>query len=259
MQVLATTTLAEVEGILHEETMTISRTVATLSHATGTHNNPSLASIGPVVPEAHTSMTAALKHLKSHQVPPSTNLSPGCSAAPAVQAIVVNCVSIVEPQLAPIIRMNLEVVTACPEDSQAACPTHSKVITSRESRPPLTCVGVVHHLAPPSHVGFATLQVLTTATLTKVINIFPEDSVTIVRGMVEHSPSTCTNNSPPVASVRTSVPEQHASMTTFLEHLKLDEMPSRAKVLVGFPIAPAMQTIIVDCETIVNPQLAAII
>jgi len=56
-----------------------------------------------MVPEAHASMTAALKHLKPHQVPPSTNLSPGRPAAPAVQAVIVNCVSIVEPQLAPII------------------------------------------------------------------------------------------------------------------------------------------------------------
>ena len=112
MQVLAPTTLTKVENVLPKEASTIGGTVARLSLTTCTRNNPSVASVGPVVPEAHTSMTAALKHLKSHQVPPSTNLSPGSSATPAMQAIVVDCVSIVEPQLAPIIRVNLEVVTA---------------------------------------------------------------------------------------------------------------------------------------------------
>ena len=92
-------------------------------------------------------MTTSLEHLEPHKTPPSTKLSPGRSATPAVQAIIVNCVSIVEPQLAPIIGVNLEVVMACPEDSQAACPTHSKVIASRESRPPTACVSIVHCLA----------------------------------------------------------------------------------------------------------------
>ena len=145
VQILAPTTLAKVEGILPEDTMPINDSMAR-SSATCAHNNPSVASIGSMVPEEHASMTAALKHLKPHQVPPSTNLSPGRSAAPPMQAIIVYCVSIVKPQLAPIIGVNLEVVTACPEDSESACPARSKVIASGEARPPATCVTVVHCL-----------------------------------------------------------------------------------------------------------------
>jgi hypothetical protein len=57
-------------------------------------------------------MATALEHLKSHNVPTTTNLPSGHSTAPTVQAIVVNCVFIVNPQLAPVIGDNLKVVTA---------------------------------------------------------------------------------------------------------------------------------------------------
>ena len=91
-------------------------------------------------------MTTTLKHLKSHKPPTGTHMRSGLSIAPAMQAIVVNCVSIVDPQLASIIGNELEVVTAALEDSQAASPTHCKVIATSETRPFATGVAIVNHL-----------------------------------------------------------------------------------------------------------------
>ena len=108
VQVLATSTLTEVKDIFSEETMTISDAVRL--PATCTRNNPTVSSVRTMVPEKHPSMTTTLKHLKSHKMPPCTNMPSGVASAPSVQAIVVNCVSIVKPQLASIIRDNLEVV-----------------------------------------------------------------------------------------------------------------------------------------------------
>ena len=91
-------------------------------------------------------MPALLKHLKPHHVPATTHVPSSLTIAPAVQAIIVNCVSIVEPQLAPIIRNNAEMVMACPEDSQSACPAHSEVVFFSETGPFATCIAVVHNL-----------------------------------------------------------------------------------------------------------------
>jgi hypothetical protein len=72
-----------------------------------------------------------------------------------MQAVIIHRVSIVNPELAAIIRDNAEPVMARPVNSQAACPTHSKVVTSREAGPFGTSVAVIHNLTPTSHVGFA--------------------------------------------------------------------------------------------------------
>ena len=131
--------------------MAISGTMTTMSLATGTRNSPSISSIWTMVPEEHPRVATTLKHLESHKSPPSANISSGHSTAPTVQAIVVNCVAIVNPQLAPIIGDNLEVVTARLEDSQAASPTHSKVVTSGKARPSATSVAIVHVLGHSSN------------------------------------------------------------------------------------------------------------
>jgi hypothetical protein len=78
---------------------------------------PTVSSIMTSVPEQHPSMATTLKEHNSHNTPPCTNTPSGHSSAPTVQAIVVNCVSIVEPQLASIIGYKLEVVSAAPKDS----------------------------------------------------------------------------------------------------------------------------------------------
>ena len=145
VQILASSTLTEVEDIFSEETMAICDTVR-LS-PTCTRNSPTVSSVRAMVPEKHASMTTTLEHLKSHKMPPCTNMPSGVAGAPSVQAIIVNGISIVNPELASIIRDNLEVVVTCPEDSESASPTHSEVIASMESRPFSTRVAIVHILA----------------------------------------------------------------------------------------------------------------
>jgi hypothetical protein len=145
-------------------------------------------------------------------------MPPGLAIAPTMQAIVVDCVTFVEPQLAPIVRNNPEIVMARPEDSQATCPTDSKVITSFETPPFLICVAIVHHLAPTSHVWFACVQVLAPPTLTKVEDILPEDAMPI-RDPRATTSAACTHNNPSVACIRPMVPKEHASMTASLKHL----------------------------------------
>jgi hypothetical protein len=179
IEVLAPATLTEVESILHEETMAISGTMTTLSHATRTYNSPSFPSVWTMVPEEHPSMTTTLEHLQPHKTPSSTNMPSSLPIAPTVQAIVINCIPIVDPQLAPIIGVKAEVVMASPEDSQAACPTHSKVIASRKSRPPAACVAIVHCMAPTSHIWPATIQILAPTALSEIEGILPEEAVTI--------------------------------------------------------------------------------
>ena len=145
VQVRAMAALTEVEDVLPEETIAIRRFMPSVL-ATCTYNSPFVSSIETFVPEQHPSCTTMLKHLKSHKMPPSSKMLGGLLIAPAVQAIVVDCVPIVNPQLAPIIGENAEAVIACLEDSQTACPTHGKVIASAKTGPSATCVAIVHHL-----------------------------------------------------------------------------------------------------------------
>jgi hypothetical protein len=103
------------------------------------------------------------------------------------------------------------------------------------------------------------LQVLAPTTLTEVEDILPEEAVAICDGIAGLTSATCTHNNPSVASVSTSVPEKHPSVTTALKHLELHMMPPSALMLGGLTIAPTMQAIIIDCVPIVDPELAAII
>ena len=120
-QVLAPPALPKVEDLLPE---------ARASARERARNPPSVSSIRASVPEHHPSSTTTLKHLKLDKMPPTTQMLCGLTIPPAMQAIVINCVSIVNPQLAPIIGYKLEVVMACVEYSHATSPTHSKVIAS---------------------------------------------------------------------------------------------------------------------------------
>jgi hypothetical protein len=183
----------------------------------------------------------------------------GFAVAPAMQAIIVDGVPIVDPQLTAIIGDNAEPVVARSEDSQAACPTHCEVITSSEARPLAACVAIVHCMAPASHVWSATNQVLASPTLSKVEDVFPEETMTICGSMRTCLHATCTHNMPTVSSIATSVPEQHTSVSTVLKHLQLYKMPSSSLMPIGLPIAPTVQAIIIDRVAIVNPQLASII
>ena len=120
--------------------------------STCTHNTPSVSGIGTPVPETDACMASALKHFKSDKTPSSTKMPVGLSIAPAVQAIVVDSVAIVNPQFASIVGVNAETVVASSVVSHAAGPTHSKVVTSTGTGPIATRVAIVHHLARNSHV-----------------------------------------------------------------------------------------------------------
>jgi hypothetical protein len=67
------------------------------------------------------------------------------------------------------------------------------------------------------------------------------------------------DDSPSVASVTTSVPEHHTSMTTVLEHFDSHEMPSAPLMSCRLAISPAMQTVIVNRVSPIHPELASII
>jgi len=131
IQVLAMASLTEVENVLHEETSAICDLMALWCFAaTCARNNPSVSSVGTMVPEEHPSMATMFEHLESHKMPASSHVLSDLPIAPTVQAIVVDCITVVDPQVAPIIRDNLEVVMTRLENSHAACPTHSKVIAA---------------------------------------------------------------------------------------------------------------------------------
>jgi hypothetical protein len=103
LQILTSTTLTKVEDVLPEETGAICDGIAGLTSATCTHNSPAVSSVSTSVPEQHPSMTTALKHFEFHMMPPGALLLGGLPIAPTMQAIVVDCVPIVDPQLAAII------------------------------------------------------------------------------------------------------------------------------------------------------------
>merc|ERR1719272_1261468 len=209
VQVLAPTALTEVECILSEETMAISDFVArALVAKISTHNTPSVCGIGTPVPELDACMATTLKHFKSDATPWSTKMRGALSIAPTVQSIVVNRVAIVNPQFASIVGINAEAVAASLMDSDAACPTHSKVVTPTETGPIAICVAIVHHMFPPLHVGFATVQVLAPTALTEVECILPEETMAIsdfvARALVA---KISTHNTPSVCGIGTPVPE----------------------------------------------------
>jgi len=131
IQVLAMASLSKVESVLHKETMAISdfMTLRCFS-ATCTRNNPSVSSVRTMVPEEHPGMATMFEHLESHKVPARSHVLSDLPIAPTVQAIVVDCVTIVDPQVASIIGNNAEMVMACPVESHAASPTYGKVIAS---------------------------------------------------------------------------------------------------------------------------------
>jgi hypothetical protein len=109
------------------------------------------------------------------------------------------------------------------EDPHAASPTHSKVIVSGETRPSTACVPIVDIMFPPSHLRSATIQILAVATLTKVEDILPKQAMAVGDRIIgRYTPATCTHNIPSIGSVGTTVPEEHASMTTMLKHFESD-------------------------------------
>ena len=115
------------------------------------------------------------------------------------------------------------------------------------------------YMFPASHVCLAIAQSLASATLTKVEDILSEEAMAISGLGGNMASTTCKHNCPSVGSIIATITELNPGMTTTLKHLKSHEMPSTTKILGCFPIAPAMQPVVVDRITVVHPQLAAII
>jgi hypothetical protein len=185
-------------------------------------------------------MTTALEHLKSNQLPPTTQISIGLPIAPAVQPIIVNCVSIVDPELASIIRNDAESVVTPPEDSHASRPTNCKLITSSKTWPLATSVPVVYSMSPTSHVRPSAVQIGAPTTLTKVVNILPEQTVAVRGTRSSDSHTLGTNDLPSLCCISSPVSEQHASMTSTFKHLESHKVPATTQVPCRFTIAPAV-------------------
>jgi hypothetical protein len=176
-----------------------------------------------------------------------------------VQTIVVDRVSVVNPQLASIIRNDAKTIMAGAVDSHSTSPACSKLIGAGKALPPTSCVAVIDHMSPTTHVWLTTAQILATTTLTKVECVFHEQTMSvdsIIRTMIR---ATCAHDRPSIPSIRAPVPEKHAGMTTTFKHLKPNQAPWGSKAPVSFSIAPTMQAIIIDRVSIVDPQLASII
>jgi hypothetical protein len=103
------------------------------------------------------------------------------------------------------------------------------------------------------------MQVLAAATLTKIKDIFSEESMTIYDSRFVRPVASCTSDGPTVSGVATPVSQKHASSSTMLKHLKSYVMPSPTEMLCGFSIAPAMQSIIIDRVPTIYPQLASVV
>jgi hypothetical protein len=127
-----------------------------------------------MVSKEHASMATMLKKFDSNQAPSSMNVPLCHTAAPTMQTIIVDAVTIVNPQFAAVVRDKLEVIPTASEDSHPGSPSHSEVIVPGKSRPSTACVPVVDNLLPSSHVGSATIQVWAPTTHTEVEGILPE-------------------------------------------------------------------------------------
>jgi hypothetical protein len=194
----------KIEGVFHEKTVTVGGSITSrYTPATCAHNGPTISTVRTPVPEKHTSMTTMLEHFEPDETP-SSNSSPSFPIAPSVQAVIVDCIPVVNPQLASIIRNDAVSVIASPEDSHTSCPTRSKVIASGKARPPSTRVPIVHCLTPTSHLGPATSQVRAPTTHTKVECIFSEMAMTIC--CMERSLAAGSRDLPSITSINTSVP-----------------------------------------------------
>jgi hypothetical protein len=122
-----------------------------------------------------------------------------------MQTIVVDCISIVDPQLAAVVRYDAEDEMPRPINSHPASPAHGKMITTGKSRPPTTCVLVIYNMFPACHLRPATIEILASTALTKVKCILSEVTMTILR--VPRLIATCTHKNPSVSGITPPVPE----------------------------------------------------
>jgi hypothetical protein len=77
-----------------------------------------------------------LEHLNSSEGPSGAQIPVvNFTIAPAVTAIIVQNILIVDPKLAPIIGFEAKAIPPSAKDPYAGRPTHCEMITSTKSRP----------------------------------------------------------------------------------------------------------------------------
>jgi hypothetical protein len=202
-------------------------------------------------------MATMLEHFKPYQTPMRAKITSGLPVPPAMTTIIVDRIPVVDPKLTSIIRNNAPSVMTTPVDSHSSSPTHSKMVTSGEAWPPAPSIPVIYHMLPLSQLGPAIMQILAMTALSEVECIHHEEAMAV--GNAIRSNSTCTYHSPSICCVRSPVPEEHASVATMFEHFKPNKTPPMKMMSPGLSIAPAVQAVIVDCVSVVNPQLASIV
>jgi hypothetical protein len=95
--------------------------------------------------------------------------------------------------------------------------------------------------------------------LAEVEGMLHEEAVAISSAVAFNVPATRSHSHPSIECVRTSVSEEHASSSTMLKKFKPRETPSTVNMPGSLPVAPTVQSIIVNGVPIVNPELTAII
>jgi hypothetical protein len=175
----------------------------------------------------------------------------GLPIAPTMQAIIVDRVSIINPQLASIIGDDTETVMAPLEKTHAGCPASGKVVMTSPTWPSPSCVPVVNNMAPASHVWPSPIQVWTPSTHAEVKRVLPEEATPVSSSKVTTTPALCTDDHPSISGVRTTVPEEHTSMTAVFKHFKPDHAPP-TKMSGSFSVTPTVTTIVVNRVPIVN-------
>jgi hypothetical protein len=208
IQILASSTLTKVVNILPEESMAINGPLnGAMIDASSAHNIPTISCIMAPIPEEHTRMSAMFEHLKPHKTPSSAHVLVCLAVAPAMQAIIVDRVPIVNPQLASIIGDNAVSVMASPENSHAGSPSHRKVVTTAKARPIASRVPVIDNMTPTSHVWPAAPQVRAPTSLAEVESILHEEPMAISGAMASNPPAAGKNDVPTIPSIWASVPE----------------------------------------------------
>jgi hypothetical protein len=257
IQVLASTSLTKVECILPEQPMAVDG--AWSLGASCAHNAPTIPSVMTSVPPKHAGGTTMLEMLKPATMPSATKVPISFAVAPAMTAIVVDRVTIVDEQIASIIRNNAVSIVACPEDSEVARPANRKMITTTETRPISSCIPVVYIMFPPSHLRSATVQVLKMTTLPKIEGILHEQAIAVGGAIRGDTPATCQHWHPSVPAVRAMVSEKYSSMTTALKKLHSSKTPSSMNTLSGDATTPTMTTIVIDRVPIVKEEIGPVI
>merc|ERR1719183_1939191 len=105
-------------------------------------------------------MTTTFEHLRPHQPPATVHEPATLPTAPAMEAVVVDGVPVVDPQLGTIVGADHKRVPAPVVDANTASPAHGEVVGTFESRPFATCVAVVDVVSPPRHLRPPAMKIL---------------------------------------------------------------------------------------------------